>query len=127
MNNCRVLIVEDDPVNISLLSGLMVGRYQISIARTKQRALDILQNEEIGIVLLDLHLPDGNGMDICKMLKLTNKRDDAPIVIVMTGTQEPSVEAQCLLAGASDFMVKPLNVEVFNARLEIQAQRLQRN
>ena len=121
MKNCRVLIVEDDAVNISLISGLLVKDYPLSIARTKARALQILETEEIGIVLLDLNLPDGKGIDICKRVKHGNKHSDAPIFIVMTGSNDSLAELECLRAGASDYIVKPFDVEVFKARLEIQA------
>ncbi len=124
METPRLLIVEDDAVNINMLSGLLRDDYQISIARTKKRALEILENEDISLVLLDLNLPDGRGLDICEKFKSETERFAAPFVIVMTGSDEINTEVRCFQAGANEFITKPIQKESFLARLALQTELL---
>ncbi|MDT0581291.1 MULTISPECIES: response regulator [Alteromonadaceae] len=118
----RLLIVEDDAVNINMLSGLLRNDYQISIARTKKRALEILENEDISLVLLDLNLPDGKGLDICEQFKSDKTRFSPPFMVVMTGYDEENTEVSCFEAGANEFISKPIKKESFLARLALQTQ-----
>ena len=102
----RVLIVEDEIINQEMLKETLSGTYDVSVASTGKEALDIIreQNETISIILLDLNLPDMDGIDILKQIK------DSPVyahlpVIVMTADNEAEVE--CLTIGALDFIPKP--------------------
>lgn len=124
METPRLLIVEDDAVNINMLSGLLRDDYQISIARTKKRALEILENEDISLILLDLNLPDGKGLEICEKFKSEETRFSAPFVVVMTGSDEIHTEVSCFQAGANEFISKPIKKESFLARLALQADLL---
>ncbi|MBF7072979.1 response regulator [Glaciecola sp. MH2013] len=117
----RLLIVEDDAVNISLLSGLLREHYQISIARTKTRACEILDTEQIQIVLLDLNLPDGSGVDICDKYNRSASPIDEPLFIVMTGDTNKQTEIDCFAVGATEFITKPIDKHTFMARMKIQS------
>ena len=67
----RVLIVEDEIINQEMLKETLSGTYDVSVASTGKEALDIIreQNETISTILLDLNLPDMDGIDILKQIK----------------------------------------------------------
>ena len=118
----RILIVEDDAVNIGVISNSLSSRYQLFIAKTRLRALEILKKKHIDIVLLDVNLPDGNGFDICKEI-IDNKSVYGDLsVVFMTGMDSPEDEARGIRLGARDYITKPINSTVLNARVELQAQ-----
>lgn len=118
----RILLVEDEPVNIGVILEYLGHQYQIYIAKTREKALSILKKETIDIVLLDINLPDGNGFDICREL-VDNKRDFGELSIVfMTGMDNPEDEARGIELGARDYITKPINGTVLIARLELQCQ-----
>ena len=68
------------------------------------------------IISLDLYLPDGNGLEICKSLRSSRKLDELPIVIV-SGNTEMDTVVECLRAGANDHISKPIIKEEFFARV----------
>ena len=68
------------------------------------------------IISLDLYLPDGNGLDICKAIRSSRKLDELPIVIV-SGNTEMDTVVECLRAGANDHISKPIIKEEFFARV----------
>jgi putative two-component system response regulator len=121
MTKKRILIVEDDAVNISLLSGLLRDNFSISIARTKARALEIIAKELIHIILLDLNLPDGSGFDICDAVKAEGDFLKVPLVVVMTGSSDEQTELESFSRGANEFITKPINKDIFLARLSLQS------
>ena len=102
----RVLIVEDEIINQEMLKETLSGTYDVLVASTGKEALDIIreQNETISIILLDLNLPDMDGIDILKQIKDSPVYANLP-VIVMTADNEAEVE--CLTIGALDFIPKP--------------------
>ena len=101
-----VLIVEDEYVNRELLNAHLENDYELLFAETGAEALDILhaRSETLSLVLLDLILPDINGMEILRRIKQDTDLARIP-VIVLTSDVESEVES--LDAGASDFISKP--------------------
>ena len=74
----QILIVEDEPANISVITGCLGGSDNIAIAKTKAKALQILKTRSFDVVLLDILLPDGSGFEICKEI-ISNKDNTSPI------------------------------------------------
>lgn len=118
----QILLVEDDPVNIGIILECLSNQYQLFIAKTREKALQVLQRKEIDLVLLDINLPDGNGFEICKEL-IDNKQTYGELsVVFMTGMDNPADEARGIELGARDYITKPINGTVLNARIELQIQ-----
>lgn len=122
----QILIVEDDPVNINVLVGTLRDDYVLFIAKTKEKALKLLVEKNIELVLLDLHLPDGNGLDICKLVRDERETYSSPAIIVMTGSGNSDDELRSLEYGANDFISKPLHNQILKARIEIQVDLLRK-
>jgi DNA-binding response OmpR family regulator len=115
----RVLIVEDDPgIAGSLDRGLTRTGYVTETAGTVSEALAA---EAYDVVLLDLGLPDGDGIDLCVDLRT---RSDAAILVITARGEEPDRVA-ALDAGADDYIVKPFGFAELTARIRAVLRRSQ--
>ena len=122
----QVLIVEDDPININVLVGALRDDFVLSVAKTQQKALSLMAEKAIDIVLLDLHLPDGSGFDICQIVRGDRETYSSPSIIVMTGSDSVEDELRCLELGANDYITKPLHELVLKARIKIKLELLRK-
>jgi DNA-binding response OmpR family regulator len=114
----QVLIVEDDlGIATQLVRGLIRGGYQVEHVTTGQEALE---RSVPDVVLLDLELPDGDGVSVCR--KLRQRTDIAIIVITAYGEETDRVNA--LDAGADDYLVKPFGLAELQARIRAVLRRV---
>jgi len=111
-----VLVVDDDPMVTSALKYFVETRgYRFTSVASLAQATKALASQPFDAVLLDLYLPDGNGLDVLdKSLEL----DPRPIVIVMTARAEIHGAVAAIRRGATDYLAKPLDLEDLGARLE---------
>jgi DNA-binding response OmpR family regulator len=108
----RVLLVEDDVrVAAAVASGLRKRGYEVDCAGSIAEALDAAPAD---IVLLDLGLPDGDGMDLCRSLR---SRQPEVGIIAVTARGEERDRVNGLLTGADDYMVKPFSMAELHARM----------
>ncbi len=115
----RILIVEDDPgIAGSLDRGLTRAGYATKTAGTAGEARAA---EAYDVVLLDLGLPDGDGIDVCVDLR---RRSDAAILVITARGEEPDRVA-ALDAGADDYIVKPFGFAELTARIRAVLRRSQ--
>ena len=114
----QVLIVEDDlGIATQLVRGLIRGGYRVEHVTTGQEALE---RGVPDVVLLDLELPDGDGVTVCR--KLRQRTDIAIIVITAYGEESDRVNA--LDAGADDYLVKPFGLAELQARIRAVLRRV---
>jgi two-component system, OmpR family, KDP operon response regulator KdpE len=116
----RVLVVDDEP---QIVRGLRVvlrnAGFRVDSAATKEEALDALSHRPPDAVLLDLVLPDGSGVDICRQVR---EWSHVPIVVVSAvGDEREKVRA--LDAGADDYVTKPFGSQELAARLRAVLRR----
>ena len=115
----RILIVEDDErVAAALDAFLARSGYATVRAADGAQALDLL-GADTEVVLLDLGLPDVDGIDLCRRIR---GRSDVPIVVV-TARNQVTERIKGLRAGADDFVVKPYDVHELLARIEAVTRR----
>src|SRR5574337_2235968 len=101
-----ILIVDDDLGFRGFLETVLAGEsYPVAAAATLQQARDIAGRRQFGLVLTDLRLPDGDGLELLRWFKETSP-ETAVIVITAFGTLPGAVEA--MKAGAADYLGKPL-------------------
>jgi DNA-binding NtrC family response regulator len=101
-----ILIVDDEPiVRESIRDWLKDAGYQVATAETGEQALEMVQEEDFGVVVLDVRLPGRTGLNVLKELKATKPHIKA-IVITAYPTTEMSLEA--IKLGAVDYLVKPI-------------------
>ena len=112
-----VLIVEDEYINRELLKAYLENDYELLFAETGAEALDTIRarSETLSLVLLDLILPDLNGLEILRLIKQDAELTRIPIIVLTSDTES---EVESLNTGASDFISKPYpRHEVIMARV----------
>ena len=113
-----VLIVEDDAsIAAQLVRGLTRGGYQVEHVMTGN---DALARGKQDVVLLDLELPDLDGVQVCRKLR---ERTDAAIIVVTAHGEEPD-RVMALDAGADDYLVKPFGLAELQARIRAVLRRV---
>lgn len=122
----RILIIEDEPAQLHLLSGCLRPDYAVSVAKTKKAGMEILATRKIDILLLDITLPDGNGFDICHEVRSNKSLYGDISIIFMTGHDSMDDEVHGLKLGGNDYIRKPFNYAVLRARIELQVQLLRK-
>ncbi len=126
MANESIMIVEDDQSTLLMLSNSVEkAGYNVLIGETGEQALAIAREERPDLIVLDLLLPDGNGLDVCKSLRASNDTQGIPIIMV-TALGEQSDKVYGLDVGADDYMVKPVDVPELLARIRALFRRRQR-
>ena len=77
-----ILIVDDMITNILILSDLLKDEYDIKIAKSGLKAIEIANSQNIDLILLDIEMPKMNGYEVCKNLKNSEKTKNIPIIFV---------------------------------------------
>ncbi|WP_407841474.1 response regulator [Streptomyces sp. DSM 116496] len=116
----RVLVVDDEPQLARLLViNLKARKYDVECAQDGGTALDAVASRRPDVVLLDLGLPDMDGIDVIKRLRVWSK---VPVLVVSArhGSEE---KIQALDAGADDYITKPFSMDELLARLGSVARR----
>lgn len=105
----RILLVDDTPEVIQLLSDFLSAySCEIHTASTGKQAIDLLKQESIDIVVLDIKLPDTDGLSLLDTIKL---QDPAIAVVMITGYNDPDLIIEAMKKGASDFLMKPFSID----------------
>jgi diguanylate cyclase (GGDEF)-like protein len=113
-----ILIVDDTPTNIDILVGIL-DDYDLLVAQDGKSALDIADEEKIDLILLDIMMPEMDGYEVCRRLKLNHKTKDIPIVFITAKTDEDSI-AKAYSAGGVDYVTKPFMPKELLARVKVQ-------
>lgn len=121
MNKTLILVVEDDrPVQNLMITTLKAHDYRYLTAMNGETAIMEASSHNPDIILLDLGLPDMDGIDVIKKIRTWS---NAPIIII-SARSEDSDKVEALDAGADDYLTKPFSVEELLARLRVMERRL---
>jgi DNA-binding response OmpR family regulator len=105
----NVLIVEDDKNLARILTSELLGEgFEVEAADAGRKALDRVETDEYDVVLLDLNLPDRNGLDVLRDFK---NLEVSAEVIILTGNGTVSTAVEAMKLGAYDFLTKPFELE----------------
>ena len=121
----RLLVVEDDAVVLQAIVACLHDTYRISVAKDCRKALQLVKQYRFTLILMDINLPDGNGLDLCQQIKSASDFTEAIAIIFITSDRASATEVKGLELGAVDFMHKPLHPELLRTRLAMHA-RFQR-
>ena len=117
-----VLVVDDTPANLSLISELLKDAYHVKVATTGMRALEIARSpNKPDLILLDILMPDIDGYAVCRELKRNSDTEGIPIIF-LTARADPADEEHGLMLGAVDYITKPISPPVALARIGTQLQ-----
>jgi adenylate cyclase len=115
--HCRILIVEDTPVNIQTLTAILKGQgYQISVATNGRQALQVIEKVKPDLVLMDVMMPEMDGHEACRLIKASPLWRDLPIIF-LTAKTEPADIVRGFELGAVDYVTKPFNTHELLARV----------
>ena len=104
-----ILIVDDTPDNLSVLSGLLKNLYKTKIATTGRKALKIVFSDNPpDLILLDIMMPEMDGYDVCREIKKDQKTKDIPVIFI-TAKTEPQDIVKGFEVGSVDYITKPFN------------------
>lgn len=113
-----ILVVDDTPDNIALLSTLLKDRYKVRAANNGERALAIAAGQpRPDLILLDIMMPGMDGYEVCERLKIDPHTADIP-VIFLTAKVQVEDEEFGLRLGAVDYITKPISPPIVLARVE---------
>ncbi len=116
----RILVIEDDQNILRLLQRAFVYEgYKVDLAATGKIGLSVAQESKPALIVLDLMLPDMDGIDVCKKLRQFSK---AP-VLMLTARDKISDRVAGLDSGADDYLVKPFDIEELLARIRALLRR----
>ncbi|WP_312224030.1 PleD family two-component system response regulator [Rhizobium rhizoryzae] len=105
----RILVVDDIPANVKLLEARLLAEYfDVLTAENGFKALEIVANTHVDVILLDIMMPGMDGFEVCERLKANPKTMHIPVVMV-TALDQPADRVRGLKAGADDFLTKPVN------------------
>jgi len=120
-----VLVVDDTPENLMVLSEILKPFYKVKVANNGIKALHLIASGDIpDLILLDIMMPELNGYDVCKKLKNDPLTRNIPIIFV-TALTDCADEAEGLGLGAVDYITKPINASIVLARVKTQITLLQ--
>ncbi|MDO8453029.1 MAG: response regulator [Sulfurimonas sp.] len=118
----KILLVDDNKISRSLLRTLIEDyaaeekkKLVINEADNGVEAVMLCNNEHYDLILMDIMMPEMGGVEATKLIRAN---DSTVMIIAMSGTEKPEVKKEVLLNGAEDFIDKPINFDIFFARLD---------
>jgi diguanylate cyclase (GGDEF)-like protein len=122
---CKLLVVDDNPQNRDLLLRRLTGSgYRVEVAEGGAEALEKINQAHYDLVLLDQVMPGMSGLDLLRLLRATHSPSELPVIMVSAlNDSEAIVDAFDL--GANDYVVKPIDLRVMDARIQTQLLRSQ--
>ena len=121
----KLLVVEDEPtLREALLRLIAQWGYAAQAAANGREALDWLELELFDLVLLDLGLPDRDGLEVCRALRQAARHQ--PLVLMLTGRDHRQDKLAGLDGGADDYVVKPFDPDLLQARIRALLRRANR-
>jgi two-component system, sensor histidine kinase and response regulator len=112
-----ILIVDDQPNNLKVISSVLSNKYTLSFANSGERALKILEKINPGLILLDIMMPDMDGYEVCEKIKMNERTKDIPIIFLSAKNEIEDIIKGFDL-GAVDYISKPFNIKEINVRIQ---------
>ena len=118
LRKATLLIVDDTPDNIAVLSALLKNNYRIKAATHGTKALEIADSgDPPDLILLDIMMPDLDGYAVCQQLKQNDRLKEIP-VIFLSALQEAMDKVKAFQVGGVDYLSRPFHYEEVRARVE---------
>lgn len=119
MSEKKILIVDDNEINREILGEILGEEYLLLMAENGRMAIECLKqnSDEIGIVLLDLVMPEVDGYAVLDYMMMEELMDRIPVLII-TGEESVTIEKRCFAMGVSDFIRKPFDNTLVRRRIK---------
>ena len=112
----RVLVVDDKPNNLSLVTSLLRPHYEVLLANNGERALAIARDQLPDLILLDIMMPGMSGFEVCTELKANTETADIPVIFLTARNDSDDFE-KAYDIGAVDYTTKPINAKELMMRV----------
>ena len=115
----KLILAVDDDASICdfYLQGLKLLGFDVACAINARKAREYLKNQRPDLILMDIMMPEEDGISLTKELRNDGKTADIPIIVV-SGLADAGTLNDALLFGAVDYMVKPIDIDVLQSKLE---------
>jgi diguanylate cyclase (GGDEF)-like protein len=111
-----ILVVDDQPINIQVIYQILGADYKILMATSGEQAIKVCTESMPDLVLMDVMMPQQDGLETCRLMKAQDAIADIPVIFV-TGVQQQEDEDACWQVGAVDFIQKPVNANTLRHRV----------
>ncbi len=120
----RILVIDDMEANRELLRRQLSRRgHLVETVASAATALDLLQKTKFDVLLVDILMPDMNGIELLSRLKSDSRWRDIPVIMV-SGLKEMKAVVRCIAAGAEDYLQKPIDPVLLNSRVNALLERV---
>lgn len=113
----HILVVDDNSSNLKSIADTLTGIYKVTPVTSGLLALRFLNTQQPDLILLDLTMPEIDGLETLDELRRIEGCEDIPVIFLTSDTNRV-MEAECLRRGAADFVVKPFAIETMLTRIE---------
>lgn len=119
--NPMFIVEDDDHFRETFIDVMSLKGVEVSGARTGIEAIKALKMARPSVIIMDVQLPDVHGFDLCKKVKRLDGHQDTPVIFVSASTRysDPRDRVEGLLAGAAQFLPKPISVERLWSEIEL--------
>ena len=112
----RILLVDDEPINLAILRQILAPDYRLMFARGGAEALRLASRHHPALILLDIQMPDLDGYAVCRALKADAHTETIPVIFV-TSLSDAGNEEIGFAAGCVDYLAKPVSAAIVRARV----------
>ncbi len=113
----RILVVDDERINIDILVDTLNPEYETFVAKNGYQALQRVASHLPDLILLDIMMPEMDGFEVCRRLKSDETTRDIPVIFI-TALGDETDESIGLESGAIDYLVKPINPVILKSRVK---------
>lgn len=117
MNKSRILVVDDNKIDVELLEGILSNDYEVVAAYDGNEAMIKVEENSPDLILLDIMMPGMSGYEVCRLLKDNEKTMYIPIIVV-TALKEKEDKIKAIEAGADDFLNKPIDRDILRIKVK---------
>jgi len=113
----HILVAEDNPVNQKWVKKILSKTgYEIDIAENGKVVMEKVSNEQYDLILMDVQMPEMDGLEATRMIRLCLDRQ--PVIIAMTANAMQGDRDECIQSGMNDYISKPVELNILLAMLE---------
>ena len=113
----KLLLVDDNPVNLQLLVELLESEFEIYLTKESTEAFELAKNTQPDLILLDIYMPEKDGYQVLEELKNDNMTKEIPVIYITAKNQVDDI-VKGLMLGAVDYITKPFNLYEVQARIK---------
>jgi DNA-binding response OmpR family regulator len=126
-NKGRILVVDDDPHAVEILTRMLAREgYACVSAAGGAAALELLRQQPVDVILLDVMMPEMDGLQVCARLRADEMLREIP-VILLTAKDDMDTRSQGMALGVSEYLTKPINKHELFTRIAAQLHSLALN